>query len=246
MTAPIRSELLKLRTTRTAFGLLATTLALVGFAVVVTMHDADASTKSLPVAEQDFLGPILGGVGSTLTLVLGLRSFTDEFRHGSIVPTLLSTPHRGRVLVAKVVAVGAWSLLFAASAFAVAISIGLVWLQVEGVPVAVQIGPLVAELGAVALVSVLWAGLGVGVGLAVRHQVASIVASLLWITIAESLLISLVPTVGKYLPSNATSAVTGGPGEELLGPVGGALMLALWATLAIAVGSTLMHRRDVA
>ena len=88
--------------------------------------------------------------------------------------------------------------------------------------------------------------LGVGVGLAARHHVAAIVASLLGVMIGESILISLVPEVGKYLPSNATSAMIGGPGEELLGPAGGALMLAAWSAAAIGAGAILMRRRDVA
>ncbi len=94
--------------------------------------------------------------------------------------------------------------------------------------------------------SIWWAALGVGVGLAVRHQVAAIVGSMLWVMVGETILISLVPEVGKYLPSNATSAVIGGPGEELLGPAGGALMLAVWSAAAMGVGAILMRRRDVA
>jgi ABC-2 type transport system permease protein len=246
MRALIHAELLKLRTTRTVYGLLAAMLALVAAGVVATLLDADDAVTSLPVAEQEFLGPILGSVATTFILVLGLRSFTDEFRYGSIVPTLLGTPHRGRVLAAKVVAVSAWSVVFAVSGYALALAIGVPWLKAEGVNAAAQFGPLAALLGKIALVSIWWAGLGVGVGLAARHQVAAIVGSLLWVMIGESILISLLPEVGKYLPSNATSAMIGGPGEELLGPAGGALMLAAWSAAAIGAGAILMRRRDVA
>ena len=44
------------------------------------------------------------GIAWAFVLILGLRSFTDEFRFGSIVPTLLANPDRRRVLVAKLVA----------------------------------------------------------------------------------------------------------------------------------------------
>ena len=87
------AELLKLRTTRTVFGLLAAMLALVAAGVVATLLDTEDAVTSLPIAKQEFLGPILGSVATTFILVLGLRSFTDEFRYGSIVPTLLGTPH---------------------------------------------------------------------------------------------------------------------------------------------------------
>ncbi len=38
-------------------------------------------------------------------LVLGVRAYTDEARHGSIVPTLLASPDRRRVVAAKLVVV---------------------------------------------------------------------------------------------------------------------------------------------
>ena len=79
MRALIHAELLKLCTTRTVFGLLAAMLALVAAGVVATLLDADEAMRSLPVAEQEFVGPILGSVATTFILVLGLRSFTDEF-----------------------------------------------------------------------------------------------------------------------------------------------------------------------
>jgi ABC-type transport system involved in multi-copper enzyme maturation permease subunit len=201
---------------------------------------------SAPVAGQEFLGPIVGGVTTIFILVLGLRSFTDEFRHGSIVPTLLSGPDRTRVLTAKVVAVWVWSVILALAAFALALAIGLVWLRVEDVAASLEMGALATLVAKAALVSVLWGALGVGIGLAARHQVAAIVASLIWVLAGESLLVTLIPDVGKFLVSNATSAVTGGPGQELLGPIGGALVLALWAATAIGAGDVLMRRRDVA
>lgn len=68
--------------------------------------------------------------------------------------------------------------------------------------------------------------------------------SLLLIMLGESVLISLIPDVGKFLLTNATSAVAGGPGEELLGPVGGALMLVLWSAIAIGAGVVMMRPRD--
>ena len=43
-----------------------------------------------------------GGLAAILALVLGVLATASEYRHGTVVDTLLSEPHRGRVLAAKV------------------------------------------------------------------------------------------------------------------------------------------------
>jgi ABC-2 type transport system permease protein len=244
----IRAEFLKIRTTRTVYGLFAAMLALVAFGVFTTLNNDPFSWRSIPLEDQEFLF-ITGSIMWLFVLVLALRSFTDEFRHGSIVPTLLANPNRRRVLLAKVVAVAGTALVFAAGAYALAFAIGLPRLGSVGADTNVASVAMAALLGKLALTSVLWAALAVGLGLAVRHQVAVIVGSFVWIMFVEPFMEELAPAaVAKSLPVHAWTAVIGPPGstDVLLSELTGALMLVAWTAAALGVGAVLMQRRDVA
>ncbi|MDP9119378.1 MAG: ABC transporter permease [Actinomycetota bacterium] len=241
----IRAEFLKIRTTRTVYGLLAAMLALVAFSVVAVLGNDPDAWRSLLLVDQEFLF-MTGSVMWLFVLVLGIRSFTDEFRHGSIVPTLLANPDRRRVLLAKVVAVGATSLLFVVAAYALALVIGLPQLASVGADTSIATGAMAETLGLSAATTLLWAALGVGLGLAIRHQVAAIVGGFVWIFVIESILEGPAPDIVKYLPVHAWIAVNGPAAELVLDPVYGGLVLVAWAAAVIGAGVVLMQRRDIA
>jgi hypothetical protein len=86
----------------------------------------------------------------------------------------------------------------------------------------------------------------VGVGLAVKHQVAAIAGTLVWILAAEGILSGLVPNVARYFPGAAGFAVVGINPAELLAPSLGAVLLGEYALVAIAPGAVLIQIRDIA
>jgi ABC-type transport system involved in multi-copper enzyme maturation permease subunit len=248
----IRAEFLKIRTTRTVYWLFGAMLALVAFAVLATKPSlSQEGMDPTSLVNQEFLF-LTGSITWLFVLVLALRSFTDEFRHGSIAPTLLANPDRHRVLLAKAVAVAATGLVFVVGAYAVALAVGVPRLGL-GADTSIATVAMAKLLGKAALMSILWAALGVGVGLAVRHQVAAIVGSFVWIMFVESFLEGAAPAVAKYLPVHAWIAVIGPPSVEggsvsnvVLGALFGGMMLAAWAAASIVGGAVLMQRRDIA
>ena len=103
VTALVRSELLKIRTTRGWCAYLAVIVLLVGIAVAGRHR---APRRTLERSTLDFqLGLVdLAGIAALLAIILGITIVTTEFRHGTITPTLLAEPRRERVLAAKAVA----------------------------------------------------------------------------------------------------------------------------------------------
>jgi hypothetical protein len=208
MRTQIVSEFRKLVTTRSAYWLLAGLLLVVGIGAASIVNDEVMANPGASLERQAFvLLPLM--VSTTFAMILGIRSFTDEFRHGSIVPTLLASPNRTRVLGAKLVTVGAAAIVYAVAALAVGLGVGAIGMSLKGVEVVWSAGAIAAMGGRLIVASVLWAGIGVGVGLAVRHQVAAIVGALLFGLVGESALGALLPDIAKFLPGSAGSAIVG-------------------------------------
>jgi ABC-2 type transport system permease protein len=247
MTRTIRSELRKLLSTRTAIGMLGAAIAFTSLLVFGAASAADPEELTGVLADQPFDDIALIVVSMT-TLVLGIRSFTDEFRHGSIVPTLLASPARRRVLAAKLVVMAGAAIVMAVVVQSVAIGLGA-WIVAGKVgTLTISIGSVASGIGLGALTAVLWSALGVGIGLAVRHQVAAIAGSLVAVLVAENLVGGFLPEIGSYLPMHAAGAINMGRSgvEGFLDPITGGLVLAAWATAAVMIGVVAMARRDIA
>ena len=242
----IRSEMRKLRTTRSAWGLLAAAIALAGlaaWAMVASMHFGPAVVlTTLPgFAEMMILVPIL-------VAVLGIRSYTDEARHGSIVPTLLATPNRRRVIAGKLVVLAGAAAVFAiAASLTVAIVSGAL-LVADGVAISVSFAALAVLLAKAIVICALWAAIGLGVGVTVTHQVAAIVGTILWVLVAEGLVEMLAAPVARFLPQHATASMLGiaAADASLVAPLVGAGLLIGWAALSAGLGTRVFVRRDVA
>ena len=240
----IASEFRKLTTTRSIYAMLAGLIVVVGLGVVATTTDGEPGSLLAPLQHQVFLNVSLT-IAPLFGLLLGLRSFTDEFRFGSIVPTLLASPVRRRVLGAKLVATAGGGVVLSLAAVALSIAVGVPILVVKGIGITWSTGALAVVVGRLVAATVMWTALGVGLGLAVKHQVAAIAGTLVWLLAAEGLLSGLVPNVAKYFPGAAGFALVGINSTELLTPALGALLLGAYATIAVAAGAVLMQRRDI-
>ena len=199
MNDAIRSEVRKVVTARSTYWLMFTAAALIGLGTLASLTDV-ASIPDVPLDAQLFQRVVVPQVLTVIVLILGIRSFTDEFRHGSIVPTMLSTPERWKVIAAKLIVVGGTAAAITLLAEAVAIGVGSGTWRPKGVEVTIYGGPLAMQIGLVAGASVVWAMIGVGVGAAVRHQVAAIVGALVWLLVGENLAEMFAPGAARFLP----------------------------------------------
>jgi len=248
MTAQLRSELLKQRTTRTTLLLLAWLVGLV--LIVVALHVASFGGDDL--ARESNQMRILG-LGTTLGVLfaalVGALSVTAEFRTGTIRPTLLVTPRRTTVVVAKIAAsmlIGAATGVLAETLNAGAEAAGL---GLRGIEIRLGAGEYAQLIAGGALGGALFGALGVGLGALVRNQVAAVAALCVWLLLLEPLLLGDVPGVAKYAPEASAGAIAGAIqsqlADALVAPALGVVLLVAYVTVAAVAGAFTLNRRDV-
>ena len=244
MTAQLRAELLKHRSTFTNLGLLLAMLALVVLALLLhgLSLPADRLDSASDQVEVFRFGSLLGALFAGL---VGALSITGEIRHGTIRPTFLITPRRGRVIAAKIVASGLVGSVFGLLAVAVAVGVGSAALAARGIPITLDGGDYALMPAGGITAAALWAAIGLGLGALLRNQVATLLAIFLWLFFVENLLLDFVPGGGRFAPGAAAAAITGLDRDTLLAPALGALLLALYAAAIAAAGSIATLRRDV-
>lgn len=248
MRAQVRSELAKQRTSRTIVALLAWLVGITLF--VIGLHVLSFSADNLARSSNQLkilgLGTTLGALFAAL---LGAMTVTAEYRSGTIRPTLLVTPRRTRVIAAKVTAgllAGLGVGLLAAALAAGAATAGM---AVRGIPIELSAGDYAQLLAGAAGAGGLFAVVGVGIGAAVRSQVAAVAGICLWLLFLEPLLLGSVPAAGKYAPEASAGALAGAiqteVADSLVAPGVGAALLLAYAGLAGATGTLLTNRRDI-
>jgi ABC-type transport system involved in multi-copper enzyme maturation permease subunit len=272
----IGAELLKIRTTSTwwVFGLIMLPLwalsVLYNWGTANITSSIDTSNADVPDDQAELVrvsgeainvaanlytsGQFLGVL---LVMLLGAIIVTNEFFHLTATTTFLTTPHRERVILAKLAAAVLLGLLF--------------WLvttigNLIAVPFILNNLELPAQLGEPAvwraiglngLAFALWAIVGVGAGVLIRSQLGATLtlsiayvvgtfgANLVFFLLAEyvadwfSKLQVIVPTTAAALMISGTE-LPGNPPRWV-----GAAVLIGYAVVTGVIGTAIMKRRDV-
>jgi ABC-2 type transport system permease protein len=244
VTAELRAELLRQRSIPTTVGLFAGMLGLVLLAVV--LHGIGLSATSLASPDNQLMvfgrGEFLGALFAAL---LGAMSITAEVRHGTIRPTFLVSPWRGRVVAAKVVVSGLIGAGFGLAATVLAAAVGVGMLDARGIDVQLGGGEYALLVAGGAAASALWAAIGVGVGAVVREQVPTLIGITAWLLFVEGLFGKNLAEVSKFAPGTLGMAVSGQEPGTLLAPGISLVLLSLYAAAAAVAGSIATTRRDV-
>jgi hypothetical protein len=85
----------------------------------------------------------------------------------------------------------------------------------------------------------------VGVGAVVLNQVAAVVGALVYLFVLQPVVGLLSSQVAACTIGGTQGALTGAPGDDVLGPLAAGLVLAAWALAISAVGAEVEERRDV-
>jgi ABC-2 type transport system permease protein len=199
-------------------------------------------------------------LGVLFVSLLGILLITNEYYHQTATTTFLTTPHRTRVVLAKlvtgiVVAAGFW--LFT---FAIDVIVGTIFLKAEGF--SSHIGDwevtraILLNLAAYAI----WAVFGVGFGALIRSQIgATITATVLYLagTLAASIAFQLIHsflikkdwvlTAQVIVPAVASSVMISPAKTFAESPPQwvGAVVLIGYGVIAGLIGTLILRKRDV-
>ena len=246
MNPVLAAEVLKLRTTRTTTGVLVGMVGVVLLAVALHSFGLPADRLSTAADQRKMFLDVGSNMGMVFAALVGALIMTVELRYGTIRPTLLATPRRGRVIVAKAwtaLAVGAATGSLAAG---LAGATGTAFLRVRGMNVDIPVDQYLRLVLGGAAAGALWATIGVGVGAVVRSQVPAVVGLFVWVLFVENVLIAGVPSVGKFSPGALGRGLAGQQVDAIRNPLLALSLLAAFALISIVAGLTAATRRDVA
>ncbi len=243
MSAQLRAELLKVRSTRTTIGLVVGMVALVLLFVVLTASLSGVSEISTADDQLGMYG--IGAFSGLFSALAGIMLVTGEFRFGTIRPTLLFTPRRNRVIGAKAAAALIAGLVFGVLGTALAVGVGAAILKGRGIGISPSGSDFALLAAGTVAAAALWGTIGVGVGAVVRNQVGAIIGLLAWGFVVENLLFALAPSYGRFTPGEAQNALMGQSDSHLLDPLPAAAVLVAWTVAAAVAGAAVTNRRDV-
>jgi ABC-type transport system involved in multi-copper enzyme maturation permease subunit len=241
--AQLKAELLKVRSTRTTLGLV---VGMIGLTVLIVVLSGLLSNADRLTSTSDQLGLFsTGGIALIFSGLAGVLLITSEYRYGTIHPTFVFTPRRGRVLSAKLAAGLLAGLVFGVAGVGLALGIGSLILSARGIPSALSAGKItLLVFGGLAGIA-LRGAFGVGLGAIVRNQVAAVIGLLAWDFVVNGLLFGLAPSVGRFMPTTAANALMGLKTTHLLSPAAGGAVLVGWTVMLALAGLVLTQRRDV-
>ncbi len=246
MTGKLIAEWRKLTTIRTFTWLLVGTAAV---AAVAAFSTTSATTQPpwhmhTPLHEQMawMLATMNGGI---FALIVGSRTFTDEFRHSTIAHTYIADPRRIASTIAKAGAAALSGILVGVIVATSLLLVAVLMALSTGGEVAVYRADLVPTVGLLAAMGT-WAVIGAGLGAIMRNQVAVVASGLIWILMLENLGAGLLEEAGRYLPGQAAHAVAQtSEAIDLLAAGAAAALMTAYAALFIAAGLAVVKRRDV-
>jgi len=244
-----RAELRKIFTTKALPVSFAIAVVLaIGSVLIDAMVAGKSGTPRLGTDASTYQMLKFGAITCVVMLILGILAAGGEFRHRTIVPVLLATPHRMRVFTVKVAVMAGLSAVFSAVVFGLGLVTIVLTLSAHGIHhLPAGVGTLYA--GTV-ISSACFGMIGVALGALTRNTIGAIVVAITWaLFIEQVILATVVPSIEKWLPTAAAIGLTNAPGpnpSHSLSPVAAGLVLTGYAVALLLAASRTTMRRDVA
>jgi len=240
----LHAEVLKLRTTRTAWALLAATVAVSALAVASAVVVGANTSLDLESAREARSILNVTATGGIFVLVLGVIVSAGEFRMGTATDTFLTTPRRWRVIAAKLVIAGVAGLVFGALAASVSVGVADLAYRIKGLTFPLGSSDVWSTLGGAVLYAALFGAIGAATGSLVRNQVVAIVGWLVWIAVVEHIATGFASGIGRWLPVAAGRALVGETNQDFLSRGTAAVVLVIYAIAIMSAAVVSERFRD--
>ncbi|GCB44684.1 ABC transporter permease [Streptomyces sp. NL15-2K] len=260
----VKAEFRRLTATRLWLGaLLAATVFGGGMVGLLTLAGPENFDPPLPALDtEEGARSVLGFLSYTVFIpaALGTMAVTAEYRHRTANFTFVFAPRRWQVLAAKLVTYGIAGMLYG---LVVTGTAGLGFFgaaAARGVTLGMEPSEVLLLLLRLAVAMAVYTLLGVGMGALIRNQIVALAVVVGYLYMGEMILMAIPGVNALYpvLPGGATASLTGftyvadALAEQtstspisLLSPVGGGLLLAGYALVAVCIALLVPMRRDV-
>ncbi len=248
MIASLKSELRKIYTVRSTYAILLFSLVLMIFFAFYT-EGMKAGESSAAIDDPLKLANLIKNAETSLIFfaaIVGILSFTHEYRYNTIMYTLTSSRSRTKTLFAKIIAVSIFAVFFIMFVAVLASLLMYLGLAVKGYTLGAQ------TFSTDLIWRVLFMGWGscmiaLLIAAFIRQQVGTISAYFVWPALGESLVGVLLKDNSIYLPFTALKQVTGVDPTEIshyLSPVRAALVFMSYMVFGWFIAWILFLRRD--
>lgn len=269
MTGLVKSEFRKFMSTRMWWILLAVMVAYMAFMAAalaamyiaqgtITAGSSDSGEINLdPKLAPSIVYTVAASFGYIFPALIGVMSFTGEFRHKTITPTFIASPNRTNVLVAKLLSGIPLGVVYGALGTLGCVAAGAAVLAIGDIPTQLGTGYAWEIIGRSVLALTLWLLFGVALGSVVTNQTVAVVILIAFTQVVEPLLRMILgawgPTEGisRFLPGAVGDSIAGGSLYNAIIPAGPLgfwpallVMVAYIAALAI-IGRFTTLKRDV-
>ena len=239
------AEVLKLRTIKTTWALLAATVAISSLAVAgAIIAEAGSANPDLESGRGVRAMLNVSASGAIIVLVLGIIISAGEYRQRTATETFLTTPRRWRVITAKLAVASVVGAAFGALSIGAAMLVADQVYRFEDYSFPLDSSDVWSSVAGAVLFAALFGGIGAATGSLVRSQVAAITGWLVWLSLVEHAAGQFVPDLGRWLPAAAGRALVRAPNDDLLSQPTAALVLALYGVAIMGIAIVSERYRD--